>query len=144
MKLHFNRKKAFADLAKGAFAVFVVAGVVSSARTTMNFAFQERTIPNEDYNPSAVPEYQEVCNYSYGVGETCGEALLNATEFERETTYYEFFNDNISNVLVGHNWWDEDDLVNPLLILLGLYSGLAWAGWKRISRSHQLSKDELS
>ena len=121
--------------------VFLIIGVVASANFTLNATFQKQTVINESYNPTAEPVYQEVCDYSYGAGETCGEKLLNELDFKREIVYRTFILDGLSKVMVGHNLWAEDDMINPQLVYLGFYSGLAWLGWKRITRNGRLGTD---
>jgi hypothetical protein len=119
---------------KIAIVAFLIIGVISATNFTLKATFQEHTVLNRSYNPAAEPEYAEICDSTYGTGESCGETLLNASDYQREITYRTFFLDGFSQTMFGHNWWTEDDMTNPQLIYLGLYSAAAWIGWKRITK----------
>lgn len=127
------RRKKIVSYATGCFCLLIgIAGTNAFAHFLLDKTFPKHSYQNPEYNPSAPPEYAEICNYSYGAGEACGEDLLNWRDYERVLYYREFISEPVATLLVGHNRWDEDEVIDVFLVIWAAVIATTWFGAKQL------------
>jgi hypothetical protein len=65
------------------FGLSCLFGVLALSTLTVDKMFETEWVWNDDYNPSAVPEYGEECYYDYARGDVCETAQINWHEYEK-------------------------------------------------------------
>jgi hypothetical protein len=138
-----DKDSVFSSLALVFFVLIAVVGTNAFSNFALDLTFPKFSYPNPDYNPKATPVYAEICDSSYGQGETCGETLLNASDYEETVHYREFFLNSVAVFLFGYNEWDQDDMLNPFLIYWAITGGLTWLCWKRIMKALTPKPDDI-
>jgi hypothetical protein len=122
-------------LAIGFLILISLAGTNAFANFSVDRTFTKHTYLNPDYNPSAKPVFVEECVLGNAQGEICGEELLNASDFQETFPYRKFFINDVAVFLVGYNEWEEEDMINPLLIYWAITIALTYFCSKRILKS---------
>jgi hypothetical protein len=114
-----------------------VLGTNAIASYSLDATFPKHPYVNQDYNPNATPQYEEVCDSSYGQGLTCGDKLLNASDYQLILTTRSFVSERVAVWFVGYNTFDDDGngMLNFKFIYWAFYGGITWVCWKRIKKS---------
>jgi len=129
-----SRKNTKSGFVLSFFILIALLGTNAFANYSMDLVFPKRSYVNPDYNPNASPIYVEVCGSSYGQGESCGEELLNASDYEKVIYYRKFFNDKAAE-FTGVTSFPDDDIRKLMIFCWMIYGGLTWLCWMEIKKS---------
>ena len=117
------------------FCFLALIGIVGSnafANFSLDRTFTKHSYLNLEYNPNAKPVYVEVCESTREQGESCGEKLLNATDYQETIPYRKFIFHDVAVVVFGHNEWNDDDMLSVFLTYWAITAALTWFSAKRM------------